>query len=316
MPAAVVIYTTLFDYSLFSDFIPYRGQWNFIPAYGTFGFGFYLLYSFSYILVSIILIEKFRRTTTANKEKRQALILLSALLFIVLVGPTLSLLLPIFGVYDLSVYTTNTIFVYIAAVYYAVFKLKFLNLTPLIMIDEIIANISDMIVILNTDLTVYSINEPWAKRMGRSQDSARGLYLNSFVSEDYDIDSIFNELHQSREKSINCRIHFKNDNEDVVTDSYISKIYDRFNDHTGYLIIARENRGKKQFQNDYNITNREFQIIDLVLSGLSNKIIAEKLGISERTVETHRLNVYAKIGISDRIELFKIAGEYNLVFNN
>jgi DNA-binding CsgD family transcriptional regulator len=193
---------------------------------------------------------------------------------------------------------------------------RFLDLTTGIMSDEIITNINSMIFIVNTDLTISSINEPCTQRLRIAQASIQNLGLNNLVAEVTDIHHIFNELIHSDEKSMNFRIHFKGDDEEIITDSYISKLYDKFKDHTGYLVIASENRGRKQFQNDYNITDREFQIIDLVLSGLSNKIIAEKLGISERTVETHRLNVYAKIGISDRIELFKIAGEYNLVFNN
>jgi DNA-binding CsgD family transcriptional regulator len=48
---------------------------------------------------------------------------------------------------------------------------------------------------------------------------------------------------------------------------------------------------------------RENEVAKLVLQGKSNKQIAFQLGITERTVEFHLKNVYAKLGIGSRMEL-------------
>ncbi len=60
-------------------------------------------------------------------------------------------------------------------------------------------------------------------------------------------------------------------------------------------------------------TDREFEVVDLLLAGLSNRTIGEQLGISERTVETHCVNIYSKVGIKNRIELFRFANEFSLL---
>src|SRR5690349_23644233 len=51
------------------------------------------------------------------------------------------------------------------------------------------------------------------------------------------------------------------------------------------------------------LSRRELEVINLLLQGKSNKLIALALGISDRTVEFHLKNVYAKFQVSSRMEL-------------
>jgi two-component system response regulator DctR len=52
-----------------------------------------------------------------------------------------------------------------------------------------------------------------------------------------------------------------------------------------------------------SLTNRERQIMDLVLLGKLNKIIADELNISMRTVEVHRANLFEKMQVKTAVEL-------------
>ncbi|MEH6584663.1 MAG: LuxR C-terminal-related transcriptional regulator [Halioglobus sp.] len=52
------------------------------------------------------------------------------------------------------------------------------------------------------------------------------------------------------------------------------------------------------------LTDRETQVINLVLHGHSTKTVAEKLSISVETVKLHRKHAYAKLEISSQSELF------------
>lgn len=51
------------------------------------------------------------------------------------------------------------------------------------------------------------------------------------------------------------------------------------------------------------LTNREREILSLILIGKMNKVIADTLGISMRTVEVHRANILDKMGVKTAIEL-------------
>ncbi|HMB64348.1 MAG TPA: response regulator transcription factor [Eudoraea sp.] len=65
--------------------------------------------------------------------------------------------------------------------------------------------------------------------------------------------------------------------------------------------------------NPFDLTGKEVQILELVLSGLTNKQISEKLNKSKRTVETHRFNLMRKMEVKNLMELSKKAREYDLV---
>lgn len=51
------------------------------------------------------------------------------------------------------------------------------------------------------------------------------------------------------------------------------------------------------------LTEREKDVLKLLLEGKLNKIIADELGISMRTVELHRANIFKKMGVHNAIEL-------------
>lgn len=51
------------------------------------------------------------------------------------------------------------------------------------------------------------------------------------------------------------------------------------------------------------LTEREREVITLIAQGLKNKQIAERLFISQTTVTHHLSSIYAKLGVTDRLEL-------------
>lgn len=56
---------------------------------------------------------------------------------------------------------------------------------------------------------------------------------------------------------------------------------------------------------NYEITKREKQILAMIASGIGNKEIAEQLGKSVRTIETHRFNIMKKLKVNNVVELLK-----------
>jgi two-component system response regulator FixJ len=73
----------------------------------------------------------------------------------------------------------------------------------------------------------------------------------------------------------------------------------------------RENRGTLARRADVlhrieSLTPREKQVMDLVVDGAANKVIAIDLGLSERTVEIHRAKVMEKMGARSVAHLVKL----------
>ena len=76
--------------------------------------------------------------------------------------------------------------------------------------------------------------------------------------------------------------------------------------------IEKTDHRKKQYE-EAHLTAREIEIIRLIEKEYNNKQIAEALFISERTVETHRKNIFRKTGTNSVIGLIKYAYEHKLI---
>jgi len=68
-----------------------------------------------------------------------------------------------------------------------------------------------------------------------------------------------------------------------------------------------ENTVKADLLADIDFSAREKEVLDLVLTGASNKEIARDLGITERTVKAHLTTILRKAGARDRLELILLA---------
>ncbi|MBP2229134.1 response regulator transcription factor [Azospirillum agricola] len=55
-----------------------------------------------------------------------------------------------------------------------------------------------------------------------------------------------------------------------------------------------------------SLTQRERQVMELVVAGRLNKVIADELGISMRTVEVHRSHVFEKMRVKTAVELTRL----------
>lgn len=70
---------------------------------------------------------------------------------------------------------------------------------------------------------------------------------------------------------------------------------------------------KRTFDDAKDLTEREREILKLIVEGMSNKEIGDKLFISVRTVDTHRRNIMDKIEAKNTAELVRKAIEDKLI---
>jgi DNA-binding NarL/FixJ family response regulator len=61
------------------------------------------------------------------------------------------------------------------------------------------------------------------------------------------------------------------------------------------------------------LTKREKEVLQLVAEGHTNAAVAARLGIGERTVETHRAHIMSKLGLNNHADLVRFAIECNLL---
>lgn len=71
-------------------------------------------------------------------------------------------------------------------------------------------------------------------------------------------------------------------------------------------LVAQSKRYKAARELISSLSPRQAQVFEGVISGLSSKEIAQRHGLSHRTVESYRNNMMAKLGVNNMLELFEL----------
>jgi DNA-binding NarL/FixJ family response regulator len=71
--------------------------------------------------------------------------------------------------------------------------------------------------------------------------------------------------------------------------------------------------GHNKKEAEQHLTDREHQVLNLIVEGKSNKEIALELGISPKTVSVHRTNLMLKLNVQNTVELIRYAANNPLV---
>ena len=74
-------------------------------------------------------------------------------------------------------------------------------------------------------------------------------------------------------------------------------------------VTEKEGLSYESVNERFHITEREFEVIKLIKSGLTNKEIASELSISVNTVNNHIANIFAKTEVRSRIDLLNLLEE-------
>ncbi|MCG3147036.1 MAG: Oxygen regulatory protein NreC [Verrucomicrobiae bacterium] len=86
-------------------------------------------------------------------------------------------------------------------------------------------------------------------------------------------------------------------------------------DLSSYLAVTPDQTTPQNGPLD-SLTPRERMVLQLVAEGHTNKAIADKLTISERTVEKHRANLMHKLHVPDIASLVRLALRHGIIFDS
>ncbi len=94
-------------------------------------------------------------------------------------------------------------------------------------------------------------------------------------------------------------------------------ILDMLKDHIAYRLYresresgdAAEKLTVTETSEKYDLTKREHTILKMLMEGKDNTAICDELAISVNTLKKHILNIYRKLGIRNRVQMFKMIKE-------
>lgn len=73
--------------------------------------------------------------------------------------------------------------------------------------------------------------------------------------------------------------------------------------------VQKHHRAQDLHKRQASLTERELSVMRLIVAGLPNKLVADELQISVRTVEVHRAHVFDKMGVRSAVELVHLLKE-------
>jgi HD-GYP domain-containing protein (c-di-GMP phosphodiesterase class II) len=86
-------------------------------------------------------------------------------------------------------------------------------------------------------------------------------------------------------------------------------------DAVGAVLAAAGHRVRRRTELPHGLTAREVEVLVLLARGYSNPRIAERLGVSRKTVGAHLEHIYTKLGVSTRTEAALFAMRHGLLTN-
>ena len=172
---------------------------------------------------------------------------------------------------------------------------------------------------LKPDVVIMDIRMPHlngieaTRKLQQSPSQTKALILSMHDNEEYVLQSIecgaYGYLLKDTERDefikairevAQDRKYFSSPVANILADNYL-------NNKTKGSAFSQNN--SRQF----DLTDKEKQILENVAQGLSNKDIADKLDKSIRTVETQRFKLMKKLGVKNAIELVNLAKENQLI---
>lgn len=311
LPAVALFILNFYYPVVFSDFVWGEKGWIFIPSLGNFWNSLWQFYSVACFTTGIVFMAIWRSRTKLNREKKQIRLLLStqitAIVAVYLDFRLNDLLLQIRP----ATISPVLLSIWIIGMVVAVKRYHFLSISPEEVSREILAAINDVIILINERQEIIYMNEkalslfrfPYRKMDHRDiheflvapnrEQSLISFSKSCEVPEPDGASLLFHLLiagPDSTAKKLSIRL---------------TRVEDRYGDLLGYLLIGSEERPKKVMDEAWKLNDREEEICEKLAEGLSNRRIAEELGIKEQTVKNRLAIIFQKTSVSSRYELVR-----------
>jgi DNA-binding CsgD family transcriptional regulator len=206
-------------------------------------------------------------------------------------GPTLS---PLFSIVLLS------------GIAFAIRKYDFLSLNRVLRSKDILDHLNEAVILFDGRMRPVFRNR-----------SARWVFpesesIEALVNEAASVRAEFLGVESSGKADFSCIVSSRRDPA-LRLDCRFSLVRDAQGETEGVLMAGKEIKDRRAFSGCFALSAAENRVLSMTMEGVRQAEIAERLDVSLRTVKAHCAHVYVKLGVHNRIELFRLLNEYNLL---
>ncbi|MCP4135552.1 MAG: PAS domain S-box protein [bacterium] len=260
-----------------------------------------------YCSIFVILIFIWWKKTKVDREKIQAKIsFICAIITVIIAYP-----IDYFAEYTgQQLLTMIYSLFWMLSLLYVIVQYRFMGLTPNMVSTDIVNSINEAVILFDSNMKILLINKKGKEITG--YHPWRIDELSEDIVDSHTAGQAFEDFLSTDSKTFSLRLIYTSKGREIPFQAQISKIFDSMNYVLGVLCVAREILGLTFLQKRFGLTAREIQIVLNILSGTTNLEIAQKLGVTERTVKTHITNIYNKLTVNNKIELYNLLHDFNI----
>ncbi len=299
LPSIAFQYIAFSDHLVFSDFYREGDSWILVPDYTCLSFYLFMASYLVYYLAALVILHLNARRSGSRRVRAQSRIMFYSILFTILSYNIEPFLVPLF--FEGKTYGISPTFsiIWLSGICYAMARYSFLHISESYIGREILGALNDMVLVADLEKRVLLVNRSLSERLKIGVSPRR---LDEIIVEKDILGRQAGVLAEN--DTAHILLNFRAAGEAIVLMRVnLAHFRDSFGDKVGYLLVAREVEDALSAAKKKRITDREQEIVRLVLAGNSNREIADALNITLKTVETHMTSVFNKLGLKNRMEL-------------
>lgn len=160
-----------------------------------------------------------------------------------------------------------------------------------------------------TDIAIIDLNMPQfdGKSTLEKLNKYKKIRTKRIILSMYGEETLLRECFQ-----LKIDAYLLKDTEPEILKNTIIEVHENRHEFSLAQLLENSNQIEKNAFDDnfikkHKLSKREIEIINLIVKGLTNAKIAEKLMLSHYTIDTHRKNILLKLGVKNTAELVRFA---------
>jgi PAS domain S-box/diguanylate cyclase (GGDEF) domain len=220
------------------------------------------------IVASLILVWRWGRKTSLRREKKQARLVVFSGLISFVSGFLIHTIIPLLGIREIPPIGQILALVWAWGVTLAISKYKLLNLSALVSTDQILAEVTDLIFLLNTEKKIIRVNRRTEEVLNFDTFELEGKPFQKLIADCAEPKKNFDDfLHIGEEaKRVEVQLLAKS-GESIAINLYVTNVRDNLEDIAGLLLIGQDIRSFKKL---------EYLSFHDPLTGLYNRLFFEQ----------------------------------------
>lgn len=251
LPGLVFTYRSMTSLLVASDFVLRYYGWDTVdPVQPAWHYAL-TIYYLVYLIISIAMISKWGKMSRVNREKKQDRIITTSLVIGFIVLCIDQTLLPAMNITAIPRIPSLIGLIWAPGMWYALAKYKQLAIVPKIATDEIIANIMDLLVLVNPQGKIVRVNRRVEELLGYRESQLVNQPVTSIFQEAEVVEGKILKMNEGSLSRFCRELHCKTiDGVIIPVNISATLIKDKEDDMMGFVIVAQDLRQTRQLQKE------------------------------------------------------------------